>query len=115
MTNFIATKICNLDETGNSTVHVPPKIICAKGIKQVGIVTSEGRGIIITMIVAVNAIGKHVCPVLIFTSVHFKNHMLTGASTASIGGANPTGWLNRRPFLTIRSILLHVKGFVRKT
>ena len=47
------------------------------------------------------AIVKNVCPVLIFPSVHFKNHMLTGAATASIGGANPTGWSNGRPFLTI--------------
>jgi hypothetical protein len=37
--NFIANKIYNLDVTGNSAVYVPPKIICAKGIKQVRSVT----------------------------------------------------------------------------
>jgi hypothetical protein len=67
----------------------------------VGVVTSGERGINITVVVAVNAIGNHVHPVLIFPSVHFKNHVLTGAATASIGGANPRGWSNRRTFLTI--------------
>ena len=31
-----------------------------------------------------------------FPRVHFKNHMLTGAPTASFGSANPTGWSNER-------------------
>ena len=64
-------------------------------------VISGERGINITLIVAVNAIGNHVHPMLIIPRVHFKNHILTGAPTASIGGANPTGWSNGRPFLTI--------------
>ena len=53
---------------------------------------SGERGINITMIIAVNAIGNHIPPMLIFPRVHFKNHMSTGAPTASIGGANPTVW-----------------------
>jgi hypothetical protein len=57
-------------------------------------VTSGERGINVTMIVAVNAIGNHVPPMLIFPRVHFKDHMLTVAPTASIGGANSTGWSN---------------------
>jgi hypothetical protein len=40
---FSANKIYNLDETGNSTVCVPPKIIFAKGLKKVGSVISEKR------------------------------------------------------------------------
>jgi hypothetical protein len=43
------------------------------------------------MIVDVNAAGSHVCPVLIFQKIHFKN-MLTDAFTVSIGAANPTSW-----------------------
>jgi hypothetical protein len=41
--NFTATKTYNLDVTGNSTLYVPPKITCAKGIKQVRSVTSGKR------------------------------------------------------------------------
>ena len=42
--NSTSNTIYNLDETCNSTVDVPPKIICAKGIQQVGSVTSGERG-----------------------------------------------------------------------
>jgi hypothetical protein len=46
------------------------------------------------MIVAVNVIGSHICLMLIFPRVHFKNQMFAGATTVSIGGANPTSWSN---------------------
>jgi hypothetical protein len=46
---FSANKIYNLDETCNSTVHVSPKIICAKGMMQVGRLTSGERGINVTV------------------------------------------------------------------
>ena len=41
--NFTANKIYNLDETDNSNDHIPPKIICSKGIKQVWSVTSVSQ------------------------------------------------------------------------
>jgi hypothetical protein len=63
-TQFQATKICNLDETGNSNVQNSPKIIFAKGFNQVGIVTLGDRWINVTMIVDVYFAGTHVPPVL---------------------------------------------------
>jgi hypothetical protein len=77
----------------------PPKIICVKGIKQVRSVTSGVRGINVTMTVAVNVIGNHVPPMLVFPREHFKDHMLSGAPAASIGGANSTGWSNDNLFI----------------
>jgi hypothetical protein len=53
---FSANKMYNLDESCNSAVHIPPKIICAKGLKQVVSVTSGDRGITVTVTVVVNAI-----------------------------------------------------------
>jgi len=61
---FTANNIYNLDGIGNSIVRVSPKIICAKGIKQVDSVASGERGINVTMIVAVNAFGNHQAKVL---------------------------------------------------
>jgi hypothetical protein len=46
------------------------------------------------MIAAINAMGNHVPPMLIFPRVHFKDHMIIGAPAGSIGGANPSGWSN---------------------
>jgi hypothetical protein len=60
----------------------------------------------VTSIVAVNATGNHVPPMLVFPRVHFKDHMLTGAPAASIGGANPTGWSNENLFID------HLKHFI---
>ena len=59
-----------------------------------GIVTLGEREVNVKMFVHVSAIGNHIPPVLIFSRVHFKNDILTGASTLSIGVANPTGWSN---------------------
>ena len=58
--NFTANKIRKLDEIGNSTVHVSPKIIYAKEINQTG---SVGN---VTMIMDINSFGSYVRPVLIF-------------------------------------------------
>ena len=58
------------------------------------------------MTVAVNAIAKHVYPMLIFLRVTFKNHILSGVSTASIVSANPAHWSNETLFLE------HLKHFI---
>lgn len=107
---FSPANIYNLDETGNSSVHAPPKIIALKGVKQLGSMTSGERGINVTMIAAVNAIGNHVPPMLIFPRVFFKDHMLHGAPPGSIGGANPSGWSNEQLFLQyLQHFIAHVK------
>lgn len=49
---FLQHRIFNLDETGISTVHVPPKIVCEKESKQVGSMTSGERGVNVIMIVS---------------------------------------------------------------
>jgi hypothetical protein len=66
---FPPHRVYNVDETGLSTVHVPPKMLA---IKQLGSMTSGERGQSITMIAAINAVGNHLPPMLIFPRVHFK-------------------------------------------
>ncbi|GBL87493.1 hypothetical protein AVEN_266245-1, partial [Araneus ventricosus] len=88
--NFTASDIYNLDESGLSTVHVPPKVIAGKGIKQVSQMTSGERGKLVTMISAVNAIGNTVPPLFVFPRKFFKDHMLKGAPPGTIGAANPS-------------------------
>jgi hypothetical protein len=62
---FSANKIYNLSETGNC-IHTPLNTICAKGMKQVGNVTTA----------ALNAISNHIPPMLIFPRMNFKDHMM---------------------------------------
>ena len=51
------------------------------------------------MIVAVNVIGNHVPLMLIYPRSHFKNHIPSGAPTASIESANPTVWSHEKVFV----------------
>lgn len=103
-------RIYNLDETGLSTVQDPPKVLSPKGLKQVGATTSAERGTTVTMICTINAIGNHIPPMLIFPRVNFKQFMLQGAPSGSIGIANPTGWTNENCFLQfLEHLINHTK------
>ncbi|XP_054261371.1 uncharacterized protein LOC128985651 [Macrosteles quadrilineatus] len=109
---FKEHQIFNLDETGNSTVHNPPKIIAPKGVKQIGSMTSGERGANVTMIGCINAAGNHVPPMYIFPRVNFKQHMINGAPPGSIGGAHITGWSTEEIFV---QYLDHFIKFVKPT
>lgn len=108
--NFPSEKIWNCDETGVTTVHVPPKIIGPKSIKQLVHMTSGGQNI--TIIAAINAIGNHIPPMMIFPRVNFKKHMLKSSPPGTIGGANVSGLSNDRLFL---NYLKHFKKHTKPT
>lgn len=107
---FGPEQIYNLDETGNSTVHKPSKILAPKNIRQLGSLTSGERGLNVTMIACINAIGNTIPPMLIFPRVNFKDHMLNGGPIGCIGGANPSGWSNEGLFTKyFDHFLIHTK------
>nr|XP_039252971.1 jerky protein homolog-like [Styela clava] len=97
---FEPNSIYNMDETGLTTVQVPSKIIAETGIKQVGKITSAERGLLVTMIGAVNALGNSIPPCFIFLRVNFREHMLRGAPLGAAGFANKSGWINSEIFLS---------------
>ncbi|GBN30356.1 hypothetical protein AVEN_120850-1 [Araneus ventricosus] len=105
--NFTANEIYNLDESRLLTVHVPPKVIAGKNIKQVGQMMLEERGKLVTIISAVNAIGNTVPPLFVFPRKFFKDHMLKEAPTGTIGATNPSDWSPPQIFM------LHLKHFVK--
>ena len=92
-------RIFNVDETGLTTVQKPPKVIAAKGAKQVGQITSAERGVLVTMVGCINAQGTFIPPFLIFPRVHFKQHMIQGSPPGAVGVANPSGWITKDLFL----------------
>lgn len=107
--HFPPERVYNLDETGVSTVHSPNNVVAIKGAKQVGHMTSGERGINVTMIAAVNAIGNSIPPAFVFPRVFFKEHMLKGTPAGSIGFAHPSGWSNSEIFLDF------LKHFINQT
>lgn len=57
-----AGDIWNVDETGVTTVHKPDRVIARRGFKQIGSLTSQERGCLVTVTIAVSATGNCVPP-----------------------------------------------------
>ena len=70
---FTPNRIYNYDETGVTVVHKPPKVVAAKGTKQVGQATSSERGgELVTLLCIIIAIGNAVSPIFIFRGLILK-------------------------------------------
>lgn len=80
-----------MDESSNTTVHVPLRVIAPRIVKQLRSMTSRELGINITMIAGINVIGNHKPPMLIIPRVYFKQHMLNGDPPGTVGAANLSG------------------------
>ena len=90
--------IFNLDDTGIATVQNIPKVIAARGLKQVGQITAAERGTLVTVCCCVTAVGKSLPPVMIFSRVHYKDHMIKGAPPGTLGLATQSAWMNAELF-----------------
>jgi len=66
--NYSPSSIYNADETGYTTVQSVrnSKIIACRNEKQVGKLTSGERGMLVTVLYAVNTAGNSVPPMLVF-------------------------------------------------
>ena len=73
----------NLDETGITMVQNIPKVLAAKGLKQVGQITAAKRGTLVTVCCCA-AVGKSLPPAMVFPRVHFKDHMIKGAPPGNL-------------------------------
>ena len=94
-----ACTIFNVDETGCSTTHKPPKILAKKGNKQIGKVVSQERGELVTVCAIASAAGTSVPTVLVFLRKNFKDVFMRGAPCGSLGLVNPSGWMNNELFI----------------
>ena len=78
---FTPDRIYNADETGFTTVQKPGTIVAEKGQKQVGSLTSQERGELVTALYAASATGHAIPPMFIFPRVHYKDYFINGAVT----------------------------------
>ncbi|KAF2897999.1 hypothetical protein ILUMI_08176 [Ignelater luminosus] len=102
--------IWNVDETGITTVQVPNRIIARRGIKSLGKMTSAERGTLVTVAVAVSALGNMVPPFFVFPRVHYKSHFVRGGPIGCEGDANPSGWMKEENFIKYaKHFVQHVK------
>ena len=76
----------------------PNKIIAVKGVKQLGSITSAERGVLVTMCLAVNAVGTFVPPMFIFSRKMFKSHFIRDGPPGCTGTGNGSGWMTEVEF-----------------
>ena len=82
-------KIFNIDETGISTEHSPPKIVCSKESVAQSVTSSRTFNVII--IAGGNALGNHIPPYYVFPGKRWNSDFLHGAPTGADGVMSPTG------------------------
>ncbi|XP_072401074.1 uncharacterized protein [Diabrotica undecimpunctata] len=96
---FEPKDIYNIDETGVTTVQKPSKVVAEKGTRQVGALTSGERGTLVTIALAVNAIGNSIPPIFIFPRKRYKDHLVRDSPVGCIGVGNARGWMQKEEFL----------------
>ncbi|CAH1099899.1 unnamed protein product, partial [Psylliodes chrysocephalus] len=97
--NFAAIRIYNCDETGISTVPTKnPKVLTPTGNRRVIKISSAERGINVTALCCISAVGTYVFPFLVFPRVRMQPSYLNGLPPGSIEVAHQSGWMKTENF-----------------
>ena len=113
--NFGPENVFNIDETGITTVQRRSKVVAQKGVKQVGAIVSQERGQLVTVAVAVNAVGNCIPPVFVFPRVHYRDHFVKGGPPGCLGLAHPSGWMTEQNFLEVmKHLVKHTRCTMEK-
>ncbi|XP_065312539.1 uncharacterized protein LOC135922058 [Gordionus sp. m RMFG-2023] len=97
--NFLPCDIYNMDETGLTTVQRPNKVIARKGEKQVVAITTSECGTLMTLAIAVNALGNSIPLMFIYPRKKFYDHYLRDGPVGCIGVSNGSGWMLAEDFI----------------
>lgn len=85
-------RIFNIDETGISMEHAPPKIVCASSSNPQAVTSARSSNV--TIIAGANAIGNNIPPFYVFPGKRWNDEFLNGAPAGSTGSMSETGWSN---------------------
>lgn len=98
-----------------TTVQVPNRVITRRGVKNLGKMTSAERGTLVTVAVAVSAVGNMVLPFFVFPRVHYKSNFVRGSLIGCDGDTNPSGWMKKHNFIKYaKHFVKHVKSSKEK-
>ena len=112
-TNSIdSTRIFNMDETGISTVHRPPKVLAKKGTRHLGATTSGERGANTTVVCCMSAAGSFVPPLILFKRKRMVQGLSNGAPAGGLVLCNESGWMDKTTFV---KWLKHFIDYVKPT
>ena len=88
--------IFNIDETGISTEHQPPKIVCSKDTNAQAV--TSPRSTLVTIFARGNAIGNSIPPYFVFAGKRWNPEFLQDACVGSSGEMTKNGWSNTEVF-----------------
>ena len=104
------SQIFNMDESGITSVHKPPRIVGKKGQKQMGKITSGERGQTVTIVCCMNAVGTYIPPFLIFPRKRMNDLLMNDTPFGSVGVVSDSGWTSSEIFLQwLQHFIDHVK------
>lgn len=110
---FPPNRIYNLDERGKLNRAYTTKSYLWYKNKTAWFIYFSERGINVTTISAINAIGNRVPLILIFTRINYKDHMIIGAPTGTVSGAKTFKWSNEIVFVQyLKHFIEHTKPSV---
>jgi hypothetical protein len=89
-------RIFNIDETGISTEHQPPKLVCNTDTNPQAV--TSPRSPLVTIIAGGNAIGNGIPPYFIFPGKRWNPEFLQNACVGSSGEMTKNGWSNTEVF-----------------
>jgi hypothetical protein len=113
--HFQGNDIWNMDETGVTTVQKPSKVVARKGVKQVGAVTSAERGTLVTVVVALSALGNSIPPMFIFPRKKFHDHFIRDGPPGCVESDNQSGWMSKVEFGTfMHHFVIHSRSSKEK-
>ena len=104
------TRVYNLDETGITTVATPPKVISAKGQRQVAQVQAAERGSLVTVCSIISAAGTALPPAMIFPRKNFVQRMIAGAPPGTLGLAAQSPWMTGELFVQVLHHFVNFSG-----
>ena len=92
-----AANIWNVDETGISLDHNPPKVLARSGTSPHSI--TSGRSANTTAIAAVGALGQTIPPYVIFKGERISKEMMSSGLKGTVYKTSTSGWSNSELFL----------------
>ena len=111
--HFTPDKIYNVDETENSTVQAPSKVLSTKGKRLVGATTSAERGLTIIGVYCHSSTGNYLAPMLVFRRKCIANNLKADAPAGTIFACTDSGWIDSDCFLTwLKHFIASVNPFV---
>jgi hypothetical protein len=97
--NMKPNKVFNVDETGITVVQSRrSKVLAVKGKKQIGTLSAQERGALMTIVTCMSPAGIFIPPLIVFPRKNMKPELLNGTPPGTIARCHKSGWIQSNIF-----------------